>query len=121
MLAHWIEIPATDFERAAKFYGAILDASEPIEDVAGGDVNFGFLPGERGLGAVCIVKGPGYEPTESGTIVFLSTGDDVAPILARVEAAGGAIIVPKTSIGNHGFRAIFRDTEGNRVGLHGPV
>ena len=121
MLAHWIEIPATDFGRAAKFYATILDASEPIEDVAGGDVNFGFLSGERGLGAVCIVKGPGYEPTEDGTIVYLSTGDDVAPILARVGPAGGEILIEKTSIGDHGFRAVFRDTEGNRVGLHGSI
>ena len=121
MLAHWIEIPANDFARAAKFYSIIFDAAEPIEDVAGGDVNFGFLSGERGLGAVCVVKGPGYEPSESGTIVYISCGDDIAPILARVPAAGGQVLLEKSSIGDHGFRAIIRDTEGNRVGLHSPV
>jgi predicted enzyme related to lactoylglutathione lyase len=40
-------------------------------------------------------------------------------MLARVEKAGGSIVVPKTEIGNDfGFFALFIDTEGNKVGLH---
>jgi predicted enzyme related to lactoylglutathione lyase len=38
--------------------------------------------------------------------------------LSRVEAAGGSVVMPKTSIGENGYMAIFLDTEGNRVALH---
>jgi hypothetical protein len=35
--------------------------------------------------------------------------------------SGGAVIDPKTPIGRYGFVAQFRDSEGNRVGLHSEV
>jgi predicted enzyme related to lactoylglutathione lyase len=38
--------------------------------------------------------------------------------LGRIEQAGGRTLVPKTSIGEHGFIAHFIDSEGNRVALH---
>jgi predicted enzyme related to lactoylglutathione lyase len=38
--------------------------------------------------------------------------------LARVEAAGGTIEMPKTPIGPNGFIAFIIDTEGNQVGIH---
>ena len=118
MIAHWIEVPVTNFARAAKFYQAIFAADEPIKNMAGGDVSFGHLPGDRGLGSVCLLTAPGFTPSDSGAVAYLSVGDDMAPILARIEAAGGAILLPKSSIGAQGFRAQFRDSEGNRMGLH---
>jgi predicted enzyme related to lactoylglutathione lyase len=51
-------------------------------------------------------------------MVYLSGGEDLSAPLGRVEAAGGKVVMPKTSIGEHGFCAMFLDTEGNRVGLH---
>jgi len=39
----------------------------------------------------------------------------------RVPAAGGTIIRPKFSIGDHGSVAIVTDTEGNMIGLHSPT
>ncbi len=40
-------------------------------------------------------------------------------MLARVEGAGGSIVVPRTEIGNdYGFSAHFIDAEGNEVGLY---
>jgi predicted enzyme related to lactoylglutathione lyase len=120
MLVHWIEIPTTDFARAATFYQTVFGASEPIEDVGMEGINFGFLPGGGGPGSACLAKGPGYEPSEGGTIVFLDGGDDLAAMLGRVESAGGAVLLPKKSIGDHGFIAHFRDSEGNRIGLHSP-
>jgi predicted enzyme related to lactoylglutathione lyase len=39
--------------------------------------------------------------------------------LARVEDAGGKILVPKKQISEDvGYMAVFIDTEGNRVALH---
>ena len=40
-------------------------------------------------------------------------------MLARVEAAGGQIVAPKSALPpGMGFIAHLRDTEGNEVGLH---
>jgi len=49
----------------------------------------------------------------------LNGGDDLSTPLARVEAAGGQVEMPKTKISDEvGFMAIIRDTEGNRVAFH---
>ena len=61
---------------------------------------------------------PSFVPGGQGTLVYMNGGDDLAGPLGRVTAAGGAVLMPKTSIGPHGFIAQFRDSEGNRVGLH---
>jgi predicted enzyme related to lactoylglutathione lyase len=39
-------------------------------------------------------------------------------VLQRIPKAGGTVVKPKFSIGQHGFIALFKDTEGNVVGLH---
>lgn len=46
------------------------------------------------------------------------SGDDFDIALAKEEAAGGKIIMPKISIGRNGFMGHFIDTEGNRVAFH---
>jgi uncharacterized protein len=112
----WFEIPTTNFARAKAFYGAVLGRT--IEPMVMGPITMGFLSSDpNGVGGA-IVHGEGT-PSQLGTIVYLSGGDDLAPMLARVERAGGSIAVPKTEIGNDfGFFAHFVDTEGNKVGLH---
>jgi uncharacterized protein len=40
--------------------------------------------------------------------------------VARVEPAGGRLLVAETPIGEQGAIAIFADSEGNRIGLHAP-
>ena len=52
-------------------------------------------------------------------MVYLNGGEDLSAPLARVEAAGGTIIKNKTRIGENGFMAVFKDTEGNHVALAG--
>ena len=115
---NWFEIPVKDFERAKKFYEKVLDGSiqEMTNDAS---VKYGFLPADmqNGVGGA-LAHGKGYEPSQKGTLVYLNGGDDLSKPLARVETAGGKIILPKTSIGENGFMAIFADTEGNKVGIH---
>ena len=62
---------------------------------------------------------PCHGAAAQGTLAYLDAGDDLATVLGRVAAAGGSVDVPKTAIApDMGFYAVFRDTEGNRVGLH---
>lgn len=114
---NWFEIPVTDFARAKAFYEAVL--GRPVEPMNMGTSTMGILSTSHdGVGGA-IVHGDGTAPSKSGTLVYLNSGDDLSPMLARVEGAGGSVAVPKTDIGSgFGFFAHFIDTEGNRVGLH---
>lgn len=119
-LATWFEIPVSDMGRAMKFYGAVLGVK--LEESEFGPTKMAVFPVEGGApqdvvhGA--LVKGDDYQPGSAGPIVYLNGGEDLAGPLGRVEAAGGKVLVPKMSIGPHGFMAVFLDTEGNRLALH---
>lgn len=114
---NWFEIPVKDFNRASAFYGKVLDLE--IHVMPHPDLQYGVIPCDMqtGIGGA-IVQGEGYEPSATGSLVYLCGGDDLAIPLSRVEAAGGKIILPKTSIGPNGFMAHFIDTEGNKVAFH---
>lgn len=113
----WFEIPVTDFARAKAFYEAVL--GRPVETMTMGPSTMGFLSTSPDAVGGAIVHGDGAAPAQSGTLVYLNGGDDLAPMLARAASAGGSVAVPKTDIGSgFGFFAHFIDTEGNKVGLH---
>lgn len=116
---NWFDIPARDFERAKSFYETVLGAkleTMPIEDMG---MSMAFLPAdyENGVGGG-ITFGPGYEPSDKGALLYLNGGEDLAIPLARVEAAGGKILIPKTAMGPNRFMAQFMDSEGNRIAFH---
>ena len=114
---NWFEIPVTDFARAKAFYETVLGIS--IAPMAMGPTMMGMLSTDPTAVGGAIVQGEGGMPSQNGTMVYLNGGEDLAPMLARVAQAGGAVVVPKTEIGSDlGFFAHFVDTEGNKVGLH---
>ena len=117
----WFEIPATDLDRAQKFYEAILDIQMiPLESP---HIRMRMFPIEdpmTGIGGALALAPAFYKPSATdGPIVYLNANPDVQRVLDKIEAAGGKIIVPKTQISpEYGHMAIFIDTEGNRVALH---
>ena len=116
---NWFEIPVLDFDRAKKFYSTIYDYDMPESQM--GPIRMGFLLSEQKEdsvgGAICY--GEGYEPSQKGPKVYLNGGADLNTVLNRVKGAGGKVVMPKTEIGeNHGYFAVFNDTEGNWVALH---
>ena len=112
---NWFELPASNFDRAVKFYSDVIGAELQKTNMMGLDM--AFFPAEDGVGGA-VVSGEGYTPNENGSVVYLNGGDDLAEPLSRVETSGGKILVPKTAIGENGFIAQFLDCEGNRVALH---
>jgi predicted enzyme related to lactoylglutathione lyase len=110
------DIPAVDIDRAAKFYGALLQTEITVGDAMPGNT-MAMFPAEDGVGGA-LVQAEGYLPSTEGSIVYLSAGDSVDAVLARVDKAGGEVLLPKTDIGEHGFVTFIKDTEGNKVGLH---
>lgn len=114
---NWFEIPVTDFARAKSFYEQVMGIA--IAPMVMGPLTMGMLSSDPEAVGGAIVHGDGSAPSGTGTLVYLNGGDDLAVMLARVEPAGGSVLVPKTEIGNDfGFFAHFLDTEGNKVGLH---
>jgi predicted enzyme related to lactoylglutathione lyase len=115
----WFEIPVRDMTRAQRFYETLLGA--PLEREKMGDSELAVLPYERkaGVGG-CLLAGNGAPPpSASGTVVYLNAAPSIDAVLARVEAAGGRVVLPKTALPDGmGFFAHLTDTEGNRVGVH---
>ena len=114
----WFEIAATDLERAKKFYSDVFQKEMQYVDMPDSPMYMMGSSAEGIAGASgALVKSADNVPSTSGTIVYFYC-DDVAVEASRVEAAGGNLIVPKTSLGEFGFMAMFIDTEGNKVGMH---
>jgi predicted enzyme related to lactoylglutathione lyase len=115
----WFEIPATDLNRARKFYETIFGI-ELTEITMAGDLKMAMFPTEDGTigGALCMHK-DFYHPSQQGTTVYLNASPDLQEVLSKVEGAGGKIFMPKTQITpEYGYMGVFIDSEGNRVALH---
>jgi predicted enzyme related to lactoylglutathione lyase len=113
----WFEIPVNDLKRAQAFYEHVFGT--PLQSMQMGPADMAMFPSQpEGAGAGgCLIKTEGYTPSFDGSVVYFSVAD-IEGTLSRVTAKGGATVVPKMSIGEHGFIAQFKDTEGNRVALH---
>ncbi len=117
----WFEIPASDLERATKFYEALFDVTLIPMDMPQMRMRLFPVPDMMNDISGAIVDSGGFHtPSEhAGVLIYLNGNPDVQLVLDKVEAAGGKIFLPKTEISpEHGYMAIFIDTEGNRIGLH---
>lgn len=116
---NWFDIPATNFERAVQFYETVLETKLIQENMLGAQM--ALFPAKPGEATGAIMARAGVSPGTSGTTIYLKAGNDLAMATARVEAAGGKLVFPKTFIKeDFGYFAIMIDTEGNSVGLHSP-
>lgn len=112
----WFEIPAIDIQRSVNFYNEIYGIEMGITEANG--YTMAFFPADKGIGGA-VVSGQGSIPSDCGTLVYLNAGKDLDMVLAKVEPAGGRIILPKTLINEDvGCFALFIDTEGNKMALH---
>ena len=118
----WFEIPATDLDRAQKFYETLFDVQLiPIDTP---NFKMRMFPLEDPMngvgGALVYTPEPFYKPSSTdGVLIYLNGNPDVQNFVDKIEAAGGKIQIPKTEISpEYGFMAVFIDTEGNRIALH---
>jgi uncharacterized protein len=119
------EIYAQDIERAKEFYENIFEITlekiqSPIPEV---EMEMWSFPMDNeapmtsyGAGGM-LCKMEGFEPGSGGTLVYFGC-EDCAIQAARAAEFGGSIFQEKTSIGEHGFCALAKDTEGNLIGFH---
>ncbi|MEX0738331.1 MAG: VOC family protein [Pseudohongiella sp.] len=119
------EIYVQDMSRAKAFYEAVLEIKlehmpNPTPDM---DADMWFFPMDKeagmstyGAGGM-LAKMEGFTPGTGGTLVYFGC-DDCGLRASRAAANGGSIFQEKMSIGEHGFCALVKDTEGNVIGFH---
>lgn len=117
----WFEIPATDLDRATKFYETIFGITLIPMDME--NIKMRMFPLQdmmTDVGGALVDSGGFHKPsTTDGPLIYLNGNPDLQNVLDKVEAAGGKIMVPKMEISpEYGFMGVFIDTEGNRIGLH---
>lgn len=112
------EIHAEDQDRAQRFYEAMFGWTFQ----AWGDSGYRMIDtGAEGIGingGLMRRQGPspaGGEPVASW--VCTVDVDDVDAYLARAEASGGSVALPKMAIPGVGWLAYVKDTEGNILGM----
>ena len=116
---NWFEISVTDIKRAKMFYETIFGITMPEQEMMG--MKMAFFPAEDMNGKVSggLVQSTMHNPSTEGAKIYLNGNPDLDNALAKVVAAGGKIVMPKTKISDEvGFMAFFIDSEGNTVGLH---
>ena len=116
----WFEIPVKDMQRAMKFYEAVLNIK--LERHQMGELDMAWFPmahGAAGAAGSLVKHDQWYTPSKDGVLIyFISPTGDLNKDQTQIEKSGGHVAVPRKSIGEHGFIAVFVDTEGNRVAMH---
>jgi predicted enzyme related to lactoylglutathione lyase len=116
------ELPADNVERAKKFYKEAFDWQ--IEDVPEMDytilrtveVDENRMPKESGV----INGGMLKRDSEKNVVTnptFAVDVEDIDEAVKKIKNAGGLLVKEKMPVGNMGFIAYFKDTEGNILSI----
>ena len=112
----WIDLMASDVDAAAAFYTALFgwEADDQYDD-EGTRIYTNFLLDGK------VVAGMGSQPAEMAGMPpmwnsYVAT-DDVAATLARVEDAGGQVMMPSMEVMTEGHMGIFADPSGAVLSL----
>jgi predicted enzyme related to lactoylglutathione lyase len=117
----WTDIPVTNLDRAVKFYSAILGTE--VRKLSEAGMEHGLLPHEEqnASGCLCVRGDSGgvdNRPSANGPLIYLSVEGRLDEAVDAARANGGKVLRARQQIGEHGFRAVVIDSEGNRIALH---
>jgi predicted enzyme related to lactoylglutathione lyase len=116
----WVEIPVTDMARAIEFYNYIFGYDLQVMNLQ--NLEMAFLPWHedgKGTSGALVKNVESYEPSALAGVVIYFTCADIVAALSRATEKGGQVIRAKTEISpEHGFMALIKDSEGNRIALH---
>ncbi|MBC8405186.1 MAG: VOC family protein [Planctomycetes bacterium] len=116
--AVWFDIPVADLDRSVDFYSAVLDCEVSVECTD--ELSFGVIAHDEGNGG-CLVPRSNEVSRDGGILLYLNVHGRIRDAVAKCAEHGGELVNDVHSIGPHGFRAICRDSEGNRIALHSEV
>lgn len=113
------EIPADNLARAKKFYNTVfgwkMNEMPQMEYVLVGTAESDENGMPKEPGAINGGMMERQDPVKSPVITINVKSIDQAA--ATIEKNGGKVIRPKMPVGDMGFAAYFKDTEGNVIGL----
>lgn len=116
----WFEIPVAEMNRAIQFYETVFNCK--LERHEMGELDMAWFPGADvpGSSGTLVYHKDFYKPSLDGILIYFnSPSGDLSNELARVESAGGKVLMPKKLITEEvGYMALCIDTEGNRIALH---
>jgi predicted enzyme related to lactoylglutathione lyase len=116
---NWFEIATSDIHRAKKFYETIFDIEMNLMDMNGMKMATFIADDMTGKVSGALVQSDMHTPSMNGAVIYLNGNPDLEIPLAKVDGAGGKVLMGKTFINeNTGYMAFFADTEGNKVALH---
>jgi hypothetical protein len=110
----WCDIYVSDLDRAVAFYRAVLDIEVSLETFDG--FRFAILQHDAGNGG-CLVPDPEQICTH-GPLLYFNVDGRIRDAVTKVQEHHGQVLQDVHAIGPHGWRAIVRDSEGNRIALH---
>lgn len=131
----WIQIPAKNLARAAKFYETVFDANFFFEEL-NNIPHAVFKLNKQGNKLINGALIETSEPIGIGTVLFFEATGNFEMIMELIVENGGKILTPKTLItkkesdsnyvipntyidNKPGYFAHFLDSEGNKMGLYG--
>ena len=113
----WFEIYVDDMPRARQFYEAVFQFK--LDQTVMPEMEMWSFPMVRDhSGASGALIKMAHVPAGNNSVLVYFSCDDCAVEAGRVNAAGGHVEREKMSIGEYGFIALARDSEGNMIGLH---
>ena len=80
-----------------------------------------FFPNDpdNGKASGGLVQSEMHKQSVDGSVIFLNANPGIQPVIDRIAAADGKVVMPKIEISPEiGYMAFFIDSEGNKVGLH---
>lgn len=111
-----IDVLSGDSGRAQAFYQAVFGWTvEPYAEADYRNVKTSRNGIESGIGglAQATAKAP---PASSGVVPYI-LAPNLDEALAKIEQAGGTVVIPRTDVFGYGEFAHFRDPDGNVIGL----
>lgn len=113
------EIPADDVDRAGAFYRAAFGWNVNAMPDMGYTILSTTEADEQGMPATPGAINGGMMKREApltGPVITIDV-EDIDAALKQVDALGGSTVLGRQAVGDMGFAAYFKDTEGNTLGL----